>query len=173
MERVLRCIDACAPHACTAQPCDAAAQPLPPLLPAAALRTLRMARRALHAAPSRLPTPALASAVVGELAARLGGVHDVASRRVRLNVALVCVVLDLVLGVAAGAALLAHAAPAEAGVHRATALLLRHLPSRGCALHCVAAMRGDCLTRMPAHAAARCGSWAPNRWASSCTSPSA
>lgn len=140
MERVLRCIDACAPHACAAQPCNADAQPLPPLLPEAALRTLRTAQRALHAAPSRLPPPALASAVAGEVAARLGGAHNVASRRVRLNVALVCVVLDLLLGVAAGAALQAHAAPAEAGVRRATAMLLRHLPSRGCALRCVSVM---------------------------------
>ena len=134
LERVLCCIDACAAHACCDQPHAGATQALPPLLlPDAALRALRTAQRALHTSRARLPPPALLSAVAGEIAARLGGVHDVALRRERLSVALVCVVLDLLFGVAAGVALLAHAAPAEAGLRRATALLLRDFPTRGCA----------------------------------------
>jgi hypothetical protein len=97
------------------------------------LRTLHAAQRALYSAPAGLPPPANVSAVAREVAARLGGLHDVAARKLRLSVALACIVLDVLLGLAAGAALLAHSASIGAASRHATATLLTHLPSRGCA----------------------------------------
>ena len=88
----------------------------------------------MYSAPARwVPPPASVCAVAREVAARLAGVHDVATHKLRLNVAFACIMFDWLLGLAACAALLANAAPIEAAVRHATAMLLTQLPSRGCA----------------------------------------
>ena len=133
LDRALCCIGACAAHACGVPACAATAHPPPPLLSGAALRTLRTAQRALHSAPAGLTPLANVSAVAREVAARLGGLHDVAARKLLPRVALASVVFDVLLGLAAGAALLANSASIEAAVRHTTAMLLTHLPSRGCA----------------------------------------
>ena len=133
MERVLCCIGACAAHACGVQAHAAPPLPLPPLLSGAALRTLRAAQRCLCSSPMGLPPLTTVSAVAREVATRLCGLHDVAARELRPQVALACTVFDLLLGVAVGAALRANSASVEAAVRHATGLLLTRLPSRGCA----------------------------------------
>jgi len=131
LERVLRCIGACAAHSCGVQ--AASPQPLLPLLSDAALRTLRATQRGLCVAHMGLPPLAKVSAVAREVAACLGGLHDVAARQLRPQVLIACLMFDLLLGVAVGIALLANSALVEAAVRHATGLLLTHLPSRGCA----------------------------------------
>ena len=112
----------------------------------------------MHSAPAGLPPLSNVSAVARELAARLGGLHDVAARKLRSHVALACIAFDVLLGSAACTALLANSAAVEAAVRHVTAMLLTHLPSRGCAdaswpRSMLAAL--DAFPRAPA--AVRCG----------------
>lgn len=112
----------------------------------------------MHSAPAGLPPLSNVSAVAREVAARLGGLHDVAAHKLLPHVALACIAVDVLLGSAACAALLANSAAVEAAVRHVTAMLLTHLPSRGCAdasWLCFMLAVIDALPRAPA--AVRCG----------------